>query len=408
MRTFTHRVCLRWGQADGAVPERPPEHRLVMLLAGTREWRHDGFAEAEELAGRVDPHRLGAVMARLGMTVLLGGRLLELGVDVDPWLAGEIGSATVLAKHQGDRHELVTMGVLAALTRAKIRALPLKGSGLARQVHGTVAARTAGDIDILVAPEDLDAAIETLQMLEWTWLRRTSRVSRLPVLHEGLVHPILPAVELHWRVHWYEDRFAADALLRAEPDKITRALTMVPADGLVALILFYARDGFSGLRMAADVAAWWDARCADMDAETMLAVATDRYPALAGPLAVGAEILRSLVGLPVSPRSLPVRWRVARELADPLLQLAPKQKNANASLVDVMLAPPGGVAEALRRERQKIPEDLERPLTRADGLSPHLERGEHLLRVLRRWALAGPPALMRAASTDGLERPEPY
>jgi hypothetical protein len=409
MRSFTHRVRPRWGLRNGTGPESPPvEHRLVRLLAGTRDRRQATAAQIAQLASRSDPHRLAAVMAHLGMTVLLGGRLLELRLGTDPWLAEEIDSATAIAEQQGDRHELVTMGVLAALARADIRALPLKGSGLARQVHHSVAARTVGDIDILVAPEDLAGAIEAVEMLDYTWLRRISRASRLPILHEGLVHPMLPAVELHWRIHWYEDCFATDALRRAAPDPATHALTMNPADGLAALILFYARDGFSGLRMAADAAAWWDARCTGIDADTMLAITAERYPPLAGPLAAGAQLLRSLIGLPVSPRSLPFRWRVACELADPLLQLAPKQKNANASLTDVMLAPPGGVADALRRERQKVPGDLERPLIRADGVSPHLERAEHLLRVLRRWAITGPPALVRAVAASSTGRPEPY
>ena len=408
MRTSTHRVRPRWDGAGAASDSPPVEHRLVLVLAAGVDRRRATSAEAAELAAQADPHRLAAVMARLGMTVLLGERLLELDVDIDPWLVEEIASATVLASQQGDRHELVTMGVLTTLRRAGIRALPLKGSGLARQIHGAVGARTAGDIDILVAREDLAGAIEAVQTLDWTWLRRPSRATPLPILHEGLVHPVLPAVELHWRVHWYEDRFAAEALRRADDDDTTRALVMTPADGLAALILFYARDGFSGLRLAADVAGWWDARCVGMNADAILADAADRYPALAGPLAVGAQLLRSLVGLPVSGQGLPFRWRVAGELADPLLELASKQKNANASLVDVMLAPPGGVGDALRRERQKIPEGLERPLTRADGISPHLERGEHLLRVLRRWALTGPPALMRAATEGGPDRPEPY
>jgi hypothetical protein len=379
----------------------------VVLLSGTEQRRHARAQEAAELADTADPRRLGMLMKRQGMTVLLGGRLLALGVDVDAGLVEEIESARVVALQQGDRHELVTMGLLSALARDGIRAMPLKGSVLAQQVHGSVAARTAGDIDILVASRDLGAAIAALQSQGWKWLRRSSRASRLPVLHEGLVHPVLPAVDMHWRVHWYEDRFAADALARGESQG-SGPLAMTPADGLAALILFYARDGFSGLRMAADVGAWWDTRCEGADAGAMLADTVARYPALAGPLTVAAQLLGPLVGFPGAPRHLPLRWRAAGELADPLAELGANQKNANVSLVDVLLAPPGGVGDALRRERQKIPEDLERPLTPADGLAVHLERGEHLLRVLRRWGLTGPPAFARAVTPRGLGRPEPY
>jgi hypothetical protein len=31
-----------------------------------------------------------------------------------------------------------------------------------------------------------------------------------------------------------------------------------PVEQLAALLLFYARDGFLGLRFVADIAAWWD------------------------------------------------------------------------------------------------------------------------------------------------------
>jgi hypothetical protein len=47
------------------------------------------------------------------------------------------------------------------------------------------------------------------------------------------------------------------------------------------------------------------------------------------------------------------------------------------------------------RELQKIPDDLERPLRVQDGLSAYLERSEHSLRVLRRWAMALLPAIAR-------------
>jgi hypothetical protein len=64
--------------------------------------------------------------------------------------------------------------------------------------------------------------------------------------------------------------------------------------------------------------------------------------------------------------------------------------------VDLLLAPPRGARASLRRERQKVPAGVERPLTRHDDLSAHRARWEHQLRILRRWALAIGPAAARA------------
>jgi ActR/RegA family two-component response regulator len=214
-------------------------------------------------------------------------------------------------------------------------------------------------------------------------------------LHESLVHPTLPRVELHWRVHWYETRFATEALghaVRAGPHE---PLVMLPEDGLAALILFYARDGFAGLRMPADAAAWWDSKCAGLSADQIIEEAAIRYPALAAALRLGAEQLAALVGLPSYQRADSVRLRIAAELATPFQEISLAEARAKVGLVDLLLAPQGGARAALRRERQKIPAGLERPLTRDDDLSAHLARWEHILRLLRRWTLAVIPAARR-------------
>jgi hypothetical protein len=374
------------------------EHELVLLLAGTQSSREARSEEAVALLGQVEPLRLSALLDRLRVKVLLGRRLLTLGHDIDPWLENEITVATEIGRQRGLGHELVTLGLLAALEHAGIRTLPLKGSSLARELYGDAGARAAGDIDVLVAPEDLSQAIAVISEKGWRWNQRVSRAAEMPLLHEALTHPTLPRVELHWRVHWYERWFAADALARAEEPRPHQPLVMRPADGLAALILFYARDGFSGLRTAADVAAWWDSRCSGQDANVMLAEVIDSYPELAGPLRVGGQLLGSLVGLPTSRHGGPFRWRVAAELATPYYEPGPAQIRANTSLIDVLLAPPGGVADALRRERQKVPKELERPLTIGDGLGVHRARFDHLLRMSRRWLLGGLPAAARAVA----------
>ena len=244
-------------------------------------------------------------------------------------------------EQSGTAHELISLAVLAKLEQAGIRALGLKGSILARQLYDDPGARTAGDIDILVAAADLDRAIAVVQQMGWRHQRNESRATRLPVLHETLARPQLPRVELHWRVHWYETQFAADALARAERAAPHQPLVMQPADGLTALALFYARDGFFGLRMAADVATWWDRRCDHKDPDRLIAATVRAYPGLASPLVVAGTVLRDHVGLPAHSEPARVRWRLAAQLATPFPDLDPAQILANASLVDLLLAPRG-------------------------------------------------------------------
>jgi hypothetical protein len=197
-------------------------------------------------------------------------------------------------------------------------------------------------------------------------------------------------------VHWYEDRFAAAALERAERPDARAPLRMLPADGLATLTLIYARDGLSGLRTPADIAAWWDARCAGEDFDALIDSIGGDYPALEAPLRVGTAVLGPLVGLPTRSQAQPFCWRVAAELATPFYDGGRAQVGANASLVDLLLAPPKGSRASLRRELQKVPKDLQRPLTRNDDFAVHRARWEHGLRLLRRWGLAAAPAAVRA------------
>jgi len=391
----------RRGQVSQA-PVAPPcgtsaERRLTLLLCATRERRRLTEDQAVSLVARADPRRLSRLLERLRLTGLVGARVLALGARVDARLEAEIRRWTAQTAAAARTHELTTLAILSRLEQQGIRALALKGSVLAREVYGDVGVRSSGDIDILVAPESLAAAVHVVGRMGWTHQAAASRARELPVLHETLVHPSLPRAELHWRVHWYETRFATDALGRADRPAAHEPLIMQPADGLAALMLFYARDGFAGLRMPADAAAWWDARCDGLDADRLVEETAGRYRELAAPLRVGSELLGALVGLPTQQRAGSWRQRVAAQLATPFDEVSVAEVRAKVGLVDLLLAPPRGAKASLRRERQKIPVGVERPLTRHDPPSWHLARAEHLLRIARRWAVTVAPAAVRAS-----------
>jgi hypothetical protein len=370
-----------------------PERDLALLLCGTRARREACGRHILELLQRIDASQFIRLLDELRLASLVGRRLLALDAELDPWLSAQLRARMERSDRDGAGHELITLAVLASLEQAGIRALGLKGSVLARQLYDDPGARPTADIDILVAADDLPGAVETVQRMGWRHNPHLSRSTRLPILHETLSRDGMPRVEMHWRVHWYETRFAADALGRAERSGPHQPLVMSPSDGLAALLLFYARDGFYGLRLAADVATWWDRMCAEADPDPLVGGVADAYPALAAPLQVAGAVLNQLVGLPVTAAPTTARRRLAAALATPFPGPDLPQVLANASLVDLLLSPRGQWDEAVGRELQKIPEDLERRLRPRDGLQAYLHRSEHGLRVLRRWAMALAPAL---------------
>jgi hypothetical protein len=177
--------------------------------------------------------------------------------------------------------------------------------------------------------------------------------SGLPRLHFALVHSRgeLPPVELHWRVHWYEERFAQERLLpptaAASPD-----WRPSPPDELAALLLFYARDGFVDLRLASDLGAWWDAH-GDALAPGALAAVLSTYPSLTRAVSAAVLVAHNIVGLPASRTvdCMPkpgVRDRLAARLANPTS--SGSQLYADISLIDGLLAPPGGFGTFLKRQ----------------------------------------------------------
>lgn len=261
----------------------------------------------------------------------------------DPFLA-RVEAATEAAARLAHAQTLLTFRCLAALEDAGVRAVALKGPLMSEELHGAAGLRQSDDLDLLVSPHEVGAALAALAPLGWR-SRRPDGSS----LHHRLDHATgLPSVELHWRVHWYENRFAAAALARSvrRPDGVRR---LAPADLLVCMLLFYARDGFVGLRTPVDLAAWWDRYGPDI-AVPLRATMHD-HPALRRALATAAVALENLTGVPT--RALigdptPVS-NAALRLANPLFEGSREQVMAEMALVDGLLAPSQRVLAFVRR-----------------------------------------------------------
>lgn len=323
---------------------------LMLLLASVASRRDAMRDRIAALAGSVPLAQLGDELERQRLLALLGTRLVELAPQtVDEEFHERVESTRAVHASVGTRLELVTVGVLGILKRAGIEALPLKGAWLARALYGDVGLRPSDDVDVLVACEKLDAACTALRMHEFL---DEDPSSDLPIIHRRLSSPG-PAgalIEVHWRVHWYEDAFSRAILRRARRGP-EGWLEPAPIDELTCLLLFVARDGCSHLRLAVDVAAWWEiARETGPDLRGVVR----EFPGLARPLAAAGLMAHRLLGTP-HPRTLglgrPTRSvDLSVRLGDWALAADADQHLANVALVDGLLRPPRQTGAFLRRQ----------------------------------------------------------
>lgn len=382
------------------------EDELLRLLAGTAAARTAERENIDALAARVGQGTLWRAMHAQHCAALLGARLLEMAPGrVSAELRRRI---EIAVGHHRDRNlalEALTVRYVRALAEAGIAALPLKGVLLAARIHGDSALRQASDIDLLVAPEQLGAAREV--MLEWGYREPEDVLweNALPLLHYVFAGAGAwrPPVEVHWRIHWYETRFSAGMLARSEPDARYGRIAQ-PADELAALLAFYARDACRGLRLAADIAAWWDAHGAALEPEALEPVLDDA-PELAASLMAAAAAAAGVVQLPnerlfAPSRKLPRGAAAAARLADWRQSSAGATAEAEVTLLDLMLSPPGQRGRWVRRNLFQPLDHVarERGLRGRPAPELALRSAAHGMAVSARFARPAGAALLRARS----------
>lgn len=373
---MSHPDAARAARALAAVAER----RRIAGAEGVFDLFPDGF------------ETLAVALARQRVLPLLGARALDLAPGRSAAFASHVEEATTTARRLGVLQGVMLERVLGLLAAAGIRVLPLKGVPLAERLHGGAALRASSDLDVLVARESLPAAIATLETAGFKLRDEWCDARGLPMLHRSLTAPGLPPVEVHWRIHWYESRFSADLLERSVPDA-RWGRRPDPVDEGLALLLFHARDGLGGLRLPADIAAWWDGDGHTLEGAA-IAERVMRYPALLQAFAAAWDALEPAIGLPARPwpGRVSTRVRAATWLADPDLAIDPEQIAAERSLIDGLLSPRSGLRQYARRTLA-VPLDVVRERARQTGggqgiAGLRLSQVAVPLQVLPRFALA--------------------
>jgi hypothetical protein len=349
---------------------------------------------ADELAALVDWSLVAELLRVRRLLPLLGPRLVEMvdSVGVDDEFAIAVNQAVEVARRQGAALQLVEQRVRSVLADAGIVSTTLKGSRLSEALYGDPGRRLSSDIDLLVAGDQLYNAVDAVRTLGYRAPTDHVEHGGLPRLHFALIHERnqLPPVELHWRMHWYEGRFAEARLLPPQGAHVD-AWRPALGDELAALLLFYARDGFSNLRLATDLGAWWDAFGPQLQPGALDEL-VQCYPALEHVLRVAMRVAERVVGLPATQLNrqrakLDTRDRIALRLADPYPRASDAQLYADIGLIDGLLMPPGSFKAFIRRQVFP-PRDVLYAHARRSRRNRATSSVGHGARVLVRYALA--------------------
>ncbi len=331
-----------------------PQLELIFLLARGAAGRAASRERIHRLLARVDFDRLAAELSARRLLPLIGSRAVEVNPELCPaGFRAITETARAAARARGLAVEAETRRIAVRLAEGGIRALPLKGPLLAEAAHGDIGLRESGDVDVLIPRSHLDDAVRLLEADGFESPADPVRKNGLPDLHFAVHHRHRPSVELHWRVHWYEEAFSKRMLARARPTR-EGLLAADPEDLAVALLLFYARDGFHGVRLAADIASWWD-RSGEALSPHFLENVPERFPEIAPALSAAATVVKQLSGTPApewlgSARSTGHRIGLAVRLLDWTQGGDRDQLAANISLVDGLLAPVAAIPAFVRRE----------------------------------------------------------
>ena len=336
---------------DGSQAER----QLILLSAGTAARRETMRERVDPLISRVNWERLGETLRSRKLLPRLGPRILELTERASDDFVCAVEESVVAGRRQGTLLQLVSLRVIAALAEHNIRCTALKGPMLGEAIYGDLGRRPSSDIDLLVSAEQLPAAVGVVRKMGYHAPTDYTQDCGLPLLHFVLIHERgeLPTVELHWRVHWYERRFAHERLLPPVADRVD-SWHPDPADELASLLLFYARDGFIDLRLATDIGAWWDVNGSGLSAGALDEVLWS-FPSFGRVIPAAAVAAERVVGVPASrvvvDRPKPgIREHLAWRLANPNPDGSSSQLYADMGLVDGLLMPAGGSRAFVRRQ----------------------------------------------------------
>lgn len=235
---------------------------VLFAVCGRDEgYQPEGF-EAEK-SGGLDWSRILGFATRHGVASLLLHRLSRPGFAVIPAEALDELRGYCRPPVATSLHLTGELGrILAALDERGIAALAWKGPTLAAAAYGDVTLRTFGDLDLIVAPRAIDAALTALTEIgyvrEYELTTVQSRALRRGN-HEEKVVRDGELVELHWQLakSVFRIGFDFDALWARRGTMVLggrRIPVLAPEDLLLSLCVHGSTHAWKRLLWISDVA----------------------------------------------------------------------------------------------------------------------------------------------------------
>jgi hypothetical protein len=194
------------------------------------------------------------LVPRRALLPLLSRSATRNGLDIGGGLLAAIRAATLREERRADRFRQLTAEVLTLLQRAGIEPALLRGAALAATVYPAWELRHCHDLDLLVAPAELDGATRALNEVGSRTLPASPRAPGSVLLH----HPSALQVALH--VHPFAAPYYAVAREQFIANRRSIIVDSVRAWGLsaeanVVHVLGHASTSSSrqNLRWVADV-----------------------------------------------------------------------------------------------------------------------------------------------------------
>ncbi len=189
----------------------PAIHPILKLLAAAPDPGDDGERPADAEAWL-------ALGSRLGLEGLVPALAAADLLTVPAALLAQAEQRRAAAGMEQGWIRACAQEALTALHAASIAAVPLKGPLLAARIYPTSLVRRSTDIDLLVAPADLQTALAVLAKLDYRLTDAHLTAHQLRHHHHVILQrSASPPLELHWAaLHALGTRIEAADLLQRD------------------------------------------------------------------------------------------------------------------------------------------------------------------------------------------------
>lgn len=188
--------------ADTFAPQRP-EFRLLLACAIAESDPHTRREIEDLLNGPLEWNYLLNMGRWHGMLPLLADRLVGATTGVPAEVSQFLRDYSSDNARSNLRLAAELLNISTAFEAGGIPHIPYKGVVLGEYLYGTVASRAAGDIDLIVKPEDASNAVACLRSLGFEDTYSLTAAQLAASMRSGIEHSFIRdgvTVDLHWRM----------------------------------------------------------------------------------------------------------------------------------------------------------------------------------------------------------------